>query len=109
MYKKGMTISEVLADALARTDLTQDDAARLLGVKQPTVQRWVTGKDTPSDRYVSAIVKMTGISERRILDAIHAQKLKARSLPSRVAALETEVRQMRSEMSEVLALLREPR
>lgn len=104
-----MTISEVLADYLAHGDLTQDDAARLLGVKQPTVQRWVSGKDTPSDRYVPAIVKMTGVPKARVLDAIHAQKLRAKSLPSRVTALEQEVRQMRAQMTEVLALLRDKR
>jgi predicted transcriptional regulator len=109
MYKRGMTISEVLADYLARGDLTQDDAARILGVTQPTVQRWVVGKDTPSNRYVPAIVQMTGLSERKVIDAIHAQKLKARSLSSRVTALESEVLQMRSDLREVLALLRDNR
>lgn len=107
MYKRGMTISEVLSGYIAAGELTQEDAARVLGVKQPTVQRWVSGKDTPSDRYVPAIVKMTGLSERRVLDAIHAQKMKTQSLPARVSALEDDVRQMSADLAEVLGLLRD--
>lgn len=105
MYKEGMTIAEVLSSYIAAGGFSQDEAARVLGVRQPTVQRWVSGKDTPSNRYVPAIVKMTGLSERRIVDAIHAQKIKAQTLPARVTALEAQVRQMQSQVRELLELL----
>jgi transcriptional regulator with XRE-family HTH domain len=95
-YKTHMTISEVLAECLSHDGLTQDDAATRLGVKQPTVQRWVTGKDVPSDRYVETIASLTGLTTARVLDAIHRQRMQRSTLPERVTALEGQISELTS-------------
>lgn len=102
-----MSISEVLADRLVDEGLTQEAAAQRIGVKQSVVSRWVAGKDAPSDRYVPALVKFTGLTKRQVLDSIHQQKLAgARSTPARITALEAEVAELREMFAELRAEVR---
>jgi transcriptional regulator with XRE-family HTH domain len=102
-----MTISEVLAGCLDTKGITQEQAALAIGVKQSVVSRWVGGKDAPSDRYVPALVKFTGLRERNVLDAIHQQRLQGpNGLPNRVAALEQEMETVKGQLAELLTLLR---
>lgn len=105
MYNPGMTIAEVLADTLDAKSLTQDEAAARLGVKQSAVSRWIAGKDAPSDTYVPALVKLTGLSKSKVLDAIHQQRTSRATMPSRITILEREVAALRSELTRVVQLL----
>jgi len=52
--------ASMLAAALERRDLSQNQAAALLAVRQPTIWRWIRGKSIPSDA-----------ARRRILDVFH--------------------------------------
>ncbi len=50
-----MTIDEYIA----RKNLTQADFAQMVGVKQPTVHRWIYGKKFPEPRHARKIVEVT--------------------------------------------------
>jgi predicted transcriptional regulator len=110
MYTVGMTIAEVLADTLATKSLTQDEAAARLGVKQSAVSRWIAGKDAPKAEYVPALVRLTGLSETRVVAAIHQQRRTQGTVAARVTALERELAEVREDLQRVVQLLeaREP-
>jgi transcriptional regulator with XRE-family HTH domain len=107
MHDPDMTIPDLLGAALDANNLTQEEAAARLGVKQPTVNRWLSGKDTPADKHVPALVELTGLPQDQILEALHRQRLSSASMPTRVASLEAEVAALRTTLDEVLALVRE--
>lgn len=102
-----MTISEVLAGHLEASGMTQEVAAGQVGVKQSVISRWVRGTDAPSNKYVTDIARLTGLSEANVLEAIHQQRLKsgAASLPRRVTALEGDMEEVKSQLRELLARL----
>jgi len=50
-----MTIDEYIA----KKNLTQEDFAQMVGVKQPTVHSWIYGKKFPEPRHVRKIVEVT--------------------------------------------------
>ena len=53
--------------------LTQDEAAKLLGVSQPTLSRWEAGKQVPdpgSRRRIQEIVETLSGSRRRLLEEV---------------------------------------
>lgn len=108
MYKRGMTIAEVLAETILRLGITQDEAASRLGVKQPTVNRWLQGAHTPSATYVATLARFCSITERQAETAILLQQRRgAKTIQARVADLESELAEIRAEAVETRALLAE--
>ena len=74
---KSQTIAQLFATAMATHGLTDTEAARRLGVSQPTATRWRVGRSVPSEAHVSALAafcqvpqstirKLIGNSERRV-------------------------------------------
>lgn len=62
---------------LRRTRTTQADFARLMGVSQPTVSDWLSGKKNPRVAHLLRIANLTGASVDALLDRA------ARAHPSR--------------------------
>lgn len=107
MYKSGMTIAEVLAECIARRGLTQEAAAVELGVKQATVNRWLSGQHTPALDRAPLLARFCQITDRQAETAILLQQKRgANSLPVRVANLEAQVSELQAELAEQSALLR---
>lgn len=90
-YNATMTIAEVLTEYIATTGLTQDDVAVRLGTNQSKVNRWANGVNVPKDDQVPALAALTGLSERRIIEAIHRSRTMKIRLEDRVSALEEQV------------------
>lgn len=102
-----MTIAEILGEHLTQNGLTQDEAATLLGVTQPTVNRWLLGNSTPKDEHVPKIMEMTGLSRPEVLEACHRQRVLGAGLTTRVATLEADLVALRTELGGVHAQLLE--
>ena len=64
-------------------DLTEIEAAKLLGVRQPTVNRWLNGTAVPNARYIVPLAKVTGRTIFEIFDAIG---IDTSDLPDRVTS-----------------------
>lgn len=73
---KHQTIAQLFATAMAAHGLTDTEAARRVGVSQPTASRWRSGKSIPSELHVPALAafcqvpastvrKLIGASEKR--------------------------------------------
>jgi transcriptional regulator with XRE-family HTH domain len=48
----------LLREAREALGLTQDDLARLVGVKQPTISRWEAAKATPRARHAIRLAEL---------------------------------------------------
>lgn len=76
-YTSGMTVAQMLRARFADTDApTQADAAITMGVRQPSVNRWVNGNATPKSEHVPAVAQFLGVDEATVLAAIHLQKMR---------------------------------
>lgn len=82
------TIAALLAAETRRRRFTQDQAAEVLGVRQQTFSRWVTGKQHPSDDHLPAVAKYLGISQRRLDEMRPAPAVTRAGLSERLDALE---------------------
>lgn len=58
---------QALRDYLAKHELTQQQFADRIGVKQPTVWEWLNGHSTPSTRNLRLISDETGLSVDELL------------------------------------------
>lgn len=67
---KSRNIAQLIASAMAEHGLTDTEAARRLGVKQPTVSRWRVGKSVPSEDRVEVLSAFCGVSPTVIRKAI---------------------------------------
>lgn len=67
---KNRTIAQLIASAMGDHGLTDTEAARRLGVKQPTVTRWRVGKAVPSEERIGALAEFCGVSTSVIRKAI---------------------------------------
>lgn len=52
---------------MERKGITQAQLAELIGVSQPTVCEWLSGRSTPSTRRLITISKKTGLSVDQLL------------------------------------------
>lgn len=55
-----MTTQDKIRQAIKEAGLTQKGLADLLGIKDPTVNTWVTGKRNPTVTTIKKIAKATG-------------------------------------------------
>lgn len=111
-----MTIGDILGEYMANKRLTQQDVADVFGVSQSAVNRWIAGKDNPTDKHVSTIVELSGRPRSEVLEILHRQRVTGTTTVRRVAALETDVAQLRTDLdrlaeglAEALRLLQERR
>jgi len=51
-----------LSDYMRKNHITQDKLATLVGVSQPAIQAWLTGRYRPSLNRLEKISKVTGIA-----------------------------------------------
>lgn len=51
-------LSDVLREARTAVGLTQDEAARRIGVSSATIARWEQGRMTPSGRHLKAAARV---------------------------------------------------
>jgi transcriptional regulator with XRE-family HTH domain len=53
--------------------ISQSELARRLGVSQPTVSDWISGKKTPSGDKVLSLAKEMGIPPERVLKQLYGE------------------------------------
>jgi transcriptional regulator with XRE-family HTH domain len=53
--------------------ISQSELARRLGVSQPTVSDWISGKKTPSGDKVLLLSREMGISVERVLKSLYGE------------------------------------
>lgn len=58
---------ERLKRYLVDQDMTQEELARRVGVKQPTVWEWLNGDTLPSTSRLRTLARITGISMEELL------------------------------------------
>lgn len=63
-------IGELLAAAQAQKGVTDTEAARMIGVSQPTITRWRLGRSLPNDDVVPKLAKFIGVADREVHKAI---------------------------------------
>jgi transcriptional regulator with XRE-family HTH domain len=73
-----------MREALKKAGLSQAEAARRLGYKQSTFNRWMTGARRPDDKEIAAFAQLTGASEDAL---IHGAATKFREWAIRFADL----------------------
>lgn len=86
-------IGEQIANKKYERGLSEDELAEIFGVSQATVNRWVTGLNTPTRTYWPAIARFLGISQRDVADMCVAEK-RGRSVPGIEARLDRVERQL---------------
>jgi transcriptional regulator with XRE-family HTH domain len=64
---------EKLRAWLTASDITQLEFAREMGVSQPTVSDWLTGRTSPTAAKLKAIAARTGLSIDELLSAAQPQ------------------------------------
>lgn len=88
-----------------QADLTQDDLAKLVGVKEVTVSRWERGVNNPGRRNIQAIRDATKqgikIADRPERAAIGELTDKVYELAFELSGLEDELGEMRERMGEL--------
>jgi len=55
-------LQDMIRNRRAVLGLTQDEVAKALGVTQPLVHAWETGRCSPSQTHLNAFLKMLGLS-----------------------------------------------
>lgn len=65
-----MTLAERLATELTRKDLSQREAADLVGVTQAAFSRWVLGDNVPTSKHWPAIADFLGISRDEVIELV---------------------------------------
>jgi transcriptional regulator with XRE-family HTH domain len=89
--------------AAASEGRSQDEVARLLGVHQTALSRWLRG-EAPAATRARAIAEFLGISEAEVAVLIHQARLAVAGhdalLPQRVAALEQQVARLEAVAAE---------
>lgn len=65
-----VSFAQLFAGAQASKGLTDEEAARTLGVSQPTVTRWRLGRNTPNDTLVPALARFIGVTERQLVKTL---------------------------------------
>lgn len=100
-YTDDMTISELLGTLMEDRDVSQGDLATSLQVSQSQVSRWLAGKDTPTAARVPILAEVLGLSEDRVVVALHEQRVRRRrsnDLEQRMADLNHEMAALRIEL-----------
>ena len=64
---------KVLADWLDKKGLTQQQFAQQIGVKQPTLSAYITGKHGPSRRMLLVIASKTGLSVKDLVESAETE------------------------------------
>ncbi|MCA9674998.1 MAG: helix-turn-helix transcriptional regulator [Myxococcales bacterium] len=64
-----MTVGEKLRAARERQRLSQSQVAGLLGVAQPTVHAWETGRAAPRARRLREVARVYGLEPEDLLPA----------------------------------------
>lgn len=60
----------MLAKAQASKGVTDTQAARMIGVSQPTITRWRLGRSVPNDEVVPKLARFIGVADREVRNAI---------------------------------------
>lgn len=67
-YSDRMGYSDVIKAARSAKELTQGQLAELVGVAQPTVQRWESGKRAPEHDTIPRLAEVLGIERHLLVD-----------------------------------------
>ena len=67
-------LGEALATEIDRRDMSQREAAELLGTTQQTVSKWVNGETVPDTDYIPAIANFLRMSRTQTRDMIKGQR-----------------------------------
>ena len=88
-----MTLAERLAAELTRKDLSQREAADLVGVTQAAFSRWVIGDNIPTSKHWPAIADFLGISRDEVIELVVQAKgsPKPRNVEERFDNLERQI------------------
>ena len=73
----------ILRQYIKDRGLTEIEAAKLLGVRQPSVNQWLNGAAIPSARHIVQLARVTGRTIFEIFDAIG---IDTSDLPDRVTS-----------------------
>ena len=100
-----MTFAEDLADWMNRASLSNAQLAKRLGVKDPTVSRWLDGS-IPKPATLPALAKALGVSEKALRASVGPRAGRRQSvtgrqiadLQERVTGLESALQELRDEL-----------
>ena len=62
----GRPLAEAIAAETARRDLTQEEAAKLVGTSQQTFGKWINGRTRPGDPFLPALATYLGMTEAKV-------------------------------------------
>lgn len=62
----GRPLADAIAAETARRDLSQQEAADLLGTTQQTVGKWMNARTRPGDPHVPALARYLGMTEDKV-------------------------------------------
>lgn len=62
----GRPLADAIAAETGRRDLTQDEAAKLLGTTQQTMGKWINGRTRPGDPFLPALATYLGMTEDKV-------------------------------------------
>lgn len=102
------TIGELLDIERQRRGITSTVLAAKLGVTQPTVSRWLKGNDTPNDDRVDALAAFLNLPPDDVVRALHAQRTSRPTVEVRVAALESQVADLKRTLERLVGELEAP-
>lgn len=66
IVRPATSFAELFASTMASKGLTDSEAARVLGVSQPTVTRWRQGRHVPGDDHAATLAEFCGVPEKAI-------------------------------------------
>lgn len=95
-------VAVIINDALQASAITQSGLARTIGVTQPTVSRWRTGKSVPDPAHYDAIEKALDLAPGTLRAATGITE---RSMGERLKAAEGEIEVLRGLVAQLLARL----
>lgn len=67
-YKPDMTVSDVIRSAMLLKKLNQTQLAEMVGVAQPTVQRWLSGMRAPELEIVPKLARVLEVEPHTLMN-----------------------------------------
>jgi transcriptional regulator with XRE-family HTH domain len=91
MAKELFSLAEKIKQLRERTNLTQADLARQMGLTRSSVNAWEMGLSVPSTQYVVELAKTFGVSTDYLLGMESTSTISVEGLPEAKVALMVEL------------------
>lgn len=100
-YKKAVPLADLLKAEMKRRRLTQEQAAAEMQVKQPTINRWLTGAAVPKPLYFDRLATFLDVDEDTVVRAAHLQQQRRRTAEQDFAVLEQRIAELEADLEQV--------